>query len=643
MVSVMSTGQTSAYQYQPLETSTPHVRLITILPRGVDLHINIAIEHVSLAEVNNEYDAISYTWGSNQLVRPVWVDGQLLWLRKNIWDFLNFYYKIQDSQSPHQDHKRWHRHPTDLVDGRPPKFWIDSISINQDNAVEKSEQVSMMGKIFSSACRVLVWQGKDISGTSMIARNLVDHLVPKDYSSLDKRAFYDEGHIDLYFQTRLPRNDVVSHEHALCRDVVDICNSEYWKRLWIVQELSLAKHAYVILGHCLLEVDYLDAMARAFIGSARPDSRKKRLAELGWSIRGDNRLIYRQITKFRETTRWKPNEPLEDLLATYHEQLCADPRDRIFGLLGLIGRSIFDVDYTQTREEVLIALLRRKYPADRTYQPPKTNAKDFKYMMKALEVSYESLMKQMHVSSSRIYDGVADHICSLTIYPDQCLVPKDCLLQSPKRPVSVIIIERDSSGTEYSVCDQNLFVSIDSNDQDPTTVSNDPASHLWTMKTLDGHLKLLFRLSSADSSSPRLSLEGVFDQPGHLDYFVLQPAEQTSSSLSSRLNDVDTAHFQRITPSATVDTRTKKFRVSSLWDSGGFANLQHPHFHVARDNPFFIVPLPVLDVVALMDAQLRLEVSARDLFNTLLVLDRPYGPKGRTSKKHEEHGSAAAD
>lgn len=42
-------------------------------------------------------------------------------------------------------------------------FWIDSLCIDQENPSEKSEQVKVMGTLYKTASRTLVWLGEDTS------------------------------------------------------------------------------------------------------------------------------------------------------------------------------------------------------------------------------------------------------------------------------------------------------------------------------------------------------------------------------------------------------------------------------------------------------------------------------------------------
>jgi hypothetical protein len=78
-------------------------------------------------------------------------------------------------------------------------LWADALCINQDDLEERNQQVSLMGFIFGRAQTVLVWLG-----TSTGHYDIQEGASPAGYYSL-------------------------------------LCNRPYWNRVWIVQEIGLAK------------------------------------------------------------------------------------------------------------------------------------------------------------------------------------------------------------------------------------------------------------------------------------------------------------------------------------------------------------------------------------------------------------------
>ena len=92
----------------------------------------------------------------------------------------------------------------------PSPLGIDAICINQTNLDERSQQVSIMGKIYSRATLTYVWLG---SGSEAIG-HLIQEL---------NQCFNEEG------------------IEGLCQAVKGFTRLEYWSRVWVVQEFVLSK------------------------------------------------------------------------------------------------------------------------------------------------------------------------------------------------------------------------------------------------------------------------------------------------------------------------------------------------------------------------------------------------------------------
>ena len=65
-------------------------------------------------------------------------------------------------------------------------FWIDALCINKASIEEKSHQVAMMRKIYSSASFVLVWLGPE-ADDSATAMRVLDDMQIQGYTLLTLR------------------------------------------------------------------------------------------------------------------------------------------------------------------------------------------------------------------------------------------------------------------------------------------------------------------------------------------------------------------------------------------------------------------------------------------------------------------------
>ncbi|PVH75645.1 HET-domain-containing protein, partial [Cadophora sp. DSE1049] len=160
-----------------------NIRLLLIHPRSYSEPIRCSLVEVSI-EQPPRFEATSYTWGSEEKPGVAIVDGKLLRITQNAYDLL------QDLSS--------------LC--FPRLIWIDSISINQDDDIEKSEQIQLMTQIYQKASRVIVWLGNNPRAASDAQLSIITPDACERWQAL--RLF-------------------------LCHP--------WFNRIWVVQEIALAR------------------------------------------------------------------------------------------------------------------------------------------------------------------------------------------------------------------------------------------------------------------------------------------------------------------------------------------------------------------------------------------------------------------
>jgi hypothetical protein len=110
---------TEVYQYEPLEDSPSSFRLLRLLPiRSSVIACRLINSSLSTCE---PYEALSYTWGSDEKVETTTVNDRAL----DITD--NLYAALKDLALPDKERL----------------LWIDGICIDQSNNAEKSLQVQL--------------------------------------------------------------------------------------------------------------------------------------------------------------------------------------------------------------------------------------------------------------------------------------------------------------------------------------------------------------------------------------------------------------------------------------------------------------------------------------------------------------------
>jgi len=131
------------YTYLPLNEG--EIRLLELLPNNdPSSQISCRLHH-ALIDRSPLYHALSYTWGKNAwrlTPRPrIFIEGNLLPVMPNLEAFLRQY---------RQDGARL---------GVYPMLWVDAICINQDDLVERLQQVSIMCKLYTRCNKLIVWLG----------------------------------------------------------------------------------------------------------------------------------------------------------------------------------------------------------------------------------------------------------------------------------------------------------------------------------------------------------------------------------------------------------------------------------------------------------------------------------------------------
>jgi hypothetical protein len=146
-----------------------------------------------------QYIALSYTWGPASPSYRIFVNDQPFEVRDNLYNFLLTFQTRSAIE-------------TDII-----YLYIDQICINQSDIPEKCSQVVLMSSIYTRAALVVVWLGNNPE-TLTAARSFENDMEEAD---------------ELYFATG---------------SLKKLLSNPYFTRVWIVQEVSLARDIRVLCG-----------------------------------------------------------------------------------------------------------------------------------------------------------------------------------------------------------------------------------------------------------------------------------------------------------------------------------------------------------------------------------------------------------
>jgi hypothetical protein len=164
----------------------------------------IQCEVVVFSLADNElppWNTLSYRWGDDEPEFVVHVNDHAIPIRKNL-------HKIMTQMITEERHN-W--------------IFIDALCINQDDESEKPGQVQLMGEIYRRAEEVVAW---------------IVFEPNNDEEETTDGPVYDSYRDPSVWRTQLESS---------------VLENSYWSRLWIVQEVLLAKRLTIRMGAAEVE------------------------------------------------------------------------------------------------------------------------------------------------------------------------------------------------------------------------------------------------------------------------------------------------------------------------------------------------------------------------------------------------------
>jgi hypothetical protein len=237
------------YKYEPLSEST-NIRLLKIRGGG-EIHCSMA----EAAKKTPHFEALSYTWGS-----PTRADENRIESRSGRVMYLNEKrFTVTDNLFDALHHFR------DL--GKDGYLWIDAICIDQGNIDERGEQAGLMGDIYSNADRVIVWLGKEDDGTreavALISAIVQAFKMVQEESAMTPRTFlFNDPRLYVHTDPITPPLDV-----RQWKPIMEFFIRTWFSRIWVLQEVTLAKEVDLFCGTVKPDYDILTEFAVAISGS----------------------------------------------------------------------------------------------------------------------------------------------------------------------------------------------------------------------------------------------------------------------------------------------------------------------------------------------------------------------------------------
>ena len=263
-----------------------------------------------------EYDAISYCWGDSTKTKMIHLDGKLLPITENLHGALQ---RLRHPESPRM-------------------VWADQICINQSESAfdERNQQVQRMGEIYANATAVIMWLGNATSASNIIFGGL---------SQVDDQTAEFQG---MYRKSELlPGHSIfesIRHEllDSMCKvtDAQDeskllellgtalnmVLQNPWFERIWVLQEAALA-------SDLILQAGTKSVSWMRFMGCARV--LEHILGPKTFMSRNAVGLYDIEMLRHQWYGAEGPDISFLRMVANFRARQATDPRDKVYGLLGL--------------------------------------------------------------------------------------------------------------------------------------------------------------------------------------------------------------------------------------------------------------------------------------------------------------------
>lgn len=317
-------AQVSEYEYTALkvpepETPEKEIRLVKITRDSISSKLQYSLVKVTIPNKEYAYDAISYTWDGQDLDRDL---------------------DLLVGKTPKRI--KTTRNVKEILADRSPSrgttyLWIDALCINQKDKKEINVQVSIMGTIYQSARRTLIWLDNELAATPKQPRPLPSDLIPilmlftvcrllKEHCSDRPKVIlgYTISLLEPYFWDRLQR----------------FTNHPYWARVWIIQEIALANGVAIQYGgqvlNCFHIVEALHILSNPPIeGAIRGLQVALPSIPLNRAIASNNTAAVSRVFNIGMLRLAGPTK-LETALELSFESHCRYQLDKVYGIRALI-------------------------------------------------------------------------------------------------------------------------------------------------------------------------------------------------------------------------------------------------------------------------------------------------------------------
>lgn len=273
--------------------------------------------------IQPQYEALSYTWGTNrdpETAHVVSLESDQV----ESFATLDIYQNLASAL----------RHLRFVEQVRI--FWVDAICINQGDIPERNTQVKRMANIYKSAYRVAAWLGRgEHNSTDALAilQYIGDQLEVVKKGSLVRAPEANEPNLWMNACN-------IQLDESTWQAITSILERSWFYRLWCWQEINLSSR------HTIVQCGFDEVRWSVFCRAILCIHNKEKLPDI---------LFRERCRHISFLTADAEVFPLSILLDLSRSKGCAEPRDKVYGLLGLTAplfNASVKADYSLSVEKV---------------------------------------------------------------------------------------------------------------------------------------------------------------------------------------------------------------------------------------------------------------------------------------------------
>jgi len=314
--------------YNRLNELRSEIRLIEIVPSNRNSKVIYKLSVVSLDD-KPRFTTLSYVWGDANVTEGIILDGCNVPVTRNLAAALRHVEAHWQATFADRDRSEF-------------RLWADAICINQADLNERGSQVQLMRRIYSDAELMISWLGDGFEGIDTALKML---------KTIARETKQQQGEMCFKWLEKYPSWRKSNEDDGqVWQALSQLSGLVYWKRVWIFQELILARR--ICFTHGTTRLYYEDAQKGARWLCSVIQHHNYGRVEIPATIDDDifiqlllvdGWLEIERVDKIRRRLRVSKTLPATDieyLFSRLDDLEATDSRDHIYGFLGILETDI---------------------------------------------------------------------------------------------------------------------------------------------------------------------------------------------------------------------------------------------------------------------------------------------------------------